>query len=180
MRTVLSLAVAFLLTAAGGLARAQVTDKDWKLHESRSCACSILMPGSPKESQQTYPTDAGDVVATLFILELEGGSVAYLLGYNDYKAELVASSDPQVMLDGARDGAVSNVSGKLISEKKITLDGNPGRELKIEAPQDNVVFARVYMVKQRLYQALVVMPKSKLRDGEVKKFLGSFKLLRKK
>jgi hypothetical protein len=148
---------------------------EWKEFVSKTGRCAVTMAGTPTETKQTFDTDAGPVEATLYMLEADNGFVAYLMGFNDFPAELVAKSDPQTMLDGARDGAVRNVGGKLIEEKKISIEGHPGRYLKVSA-EDNLVFARVYLVKNRLYQALVVFPTKTLRQGDVDKFLTSFRL----
>ncbi len=169
------------LVAVAGLAAsvAHAAD-DWSTLTSDGGGFTISMPGKPTESKQTYDTDGGPVEAVLYMLELDGGNVAYLAGYNDFKKEQIEGRNPQDMLDGARDGAVANVNGKLVKETKITLDGNPGRELKVEAPGDMLVFARVYLVKNRLIQALVVMPKKTLKEKDVTRFLTSLALIKKK
>ncbi|MDI6790005.1 MAG: hypothetical protein QME44_04875 [Thermodesulfobacteriota bacterium] len=67
-------------------------------------------------------------------------------------------------MDGSRNGAVSNVNGKLIMELKISLDGNPGREIVIDAKagngQDVTVIACAYLVGNRMYQVLIGAPKA--------------------
>jgi hypothetical protein len=176
VRFILSLSMVAVASAA---TTAHAAD-EWKTLTSEKGAFTISMPGTPTESQQTYDTDAGPVTATLYMLELDGGNVAYLAGFNDFDKKQVAGKDPQDMLDGARDGAVANVQGTLVKETKITLDGNPGREILVQAPGDMLVYARVYLVKNRLLQALVVMPKKTLKEGDVTKFLTSITLLKKK
>jgi hypothetical protein len=174
----LPFALATLALLAGTASAAE-----WKEFESKTGKCAVMMPGTPTENKQTFPTDAGPVEATLYMLESDGGDVAYLMGFNDFPADLVAQSDPNTMLDGARDGAVKNVGGKLLEEKKITINGYPGREIKVSAQGENgenIVYARVYLVKNRLYQALVVFPKKILRQADVTKFLTSFRLTTKK
>lgn len=172
--------VAFSLVAFSSVALA--ADK-WKTHTSEAGGFTFSMPGTPTETKQTYDTDAGPVEAILYMLEKDGGNVAYLAGFNDFDPKLVAGNDPQDMLDGARDGAVKNVQGKLVDEKKITLDGHPGRELKVitkSGDDEMLVFARVYLVKNRLIQSLVVFPKKTLREKDVARFLGSVALIKKK
>jgi len=102
------------------------------------------------------------------------------VGYSDYPEEMVKESDPEKILDGSRDGAVRNANGKLVLENKISLDGNPGRELVIDAKgkggQDATMKARVFLVKNRLYQVMVVAPKGQVSGAEIDDFLKSFKL----
>lgn len=139
---------------------------------------SVMTPVSLKETVQAVDTAVGSVDIHLFIGEK--GNSAYMVGYSDYPAEIIEQSDPAAMLDGARDGAVSNISGTLISETAITLDGNPGRELVITAKVDDSdadVKARIYMVGNRLYQVLVIGVKGEVTPEDADAFLQSFKLL---
>lgn len=49
------------------------------------------------------------------------------------------------MLDGARNGAVVKMNGSLIYEKKISLDGIPGREFSANLPDRFIMTERVYI-----------------------------------
>jgi hypothetical protein len=109
------------------------------------------------------------------MLSYPDNSAFYAVAFVDYPKEAVASSKPDDLLDGARNGAVEKVKGKLESEEKITMNGFPGRELRIAAPGDLKLSARIYMVKARLYQTIVVAPKAKEVAGNTKRFLDSFK-----
>jgi hypothetical protein len=81
------------------------------------------------------------------------------------------------MLDRLRDGFVSSFKGKLVDEKKIQLDGNPGRDLRIQpSAADHLFRARVFMLKGHVYQITARGPKDKVASREVDEFLDSFKL----
>jgi hypothetical protein len=86
------------------------------------------------------------------------------------------------MLDASRDGSVAKVSGKLIREGKLTLMGNPGRELVIETgsqtgPEIRRLQGRLFIVGNRMYQIMVVAPKDQKSRPEPGAFLQSLKLL---
>jgi hypothetical protein len=150
----------------------------WEEFSSREGAFSVLMPGRPTEKSQKANTPAGAIEIHLFALEQ--GGFAYIVGYNDYPEAIVRAANVDKMLDGARDGAVSNTQGKLLSELIISMDKYSGRELRIEAPDGkHTTRVRIYMVKNRLYQALVVTSKEDSYSSDVTKFLDSFKLLDK-
>jgi hypothetical protein len=157
-----------------GLAPAAAMAQEWKDFSSNECRCSAQFPGTPQQKTQTMQTKVGSLDAKMIMLEVPGAAF-YALAFVDYPKDKVGDAKPDGLLDGARDGAVSNVKGKLASETKISMNGYPGRELKIEAPGDLALHARLYMVKERLYQSLVVMPKAKEASGDSKKFLDSFK-----
>jgi hypothetical protein len=130
------------------------------------------------EASQSVPTAAGDI--DIYTYTAENDNAAYVVAYSDYPAEIVEQTDPAMILDGGRDGAVGNVGGTLVSEDQIELDGNPGRSLVIDAETDDgqaaTINARIYLVENRLYQALVVVPKDGEDKVDIQGFLDSFTL----
>ncbi|MFO0818267.1 MAG: hypothetical protein U1A77_10020 [Pirellulales bacterium] len=89
----------------------------------------IEMPGEPKASNQKIDTVAGQIEVTLYILEVDG--LAYLVNSTSIPPNApMATIDER--LNGARDGALQNTKGKLVSEKKIKVGVNQGRDLVIE------------------------------------------------
>jgi hypothetical protein len=67
-------------------------------------------------------------------------------------------------------------SGKLLSDKDISLESFPGREVRIE--KDKKVWTlRAYIVKGRMYQLMTTEPKAKEKSLDTEKFFDSFRLL---
>jgi hypothetical protein len=161
--------LAFVVALAPAIALAQ----DWKEFNSEDCRCSAAFPGTPQPKTQGMQTKVGTLEAKMFMLEMP--NAFYAMAFVDYPKEAMGKQSPDQLLESARDGAVGNVKGKLASETKISMNGYPGRELRIEAPGDLALVARLYLVKERLYQILVVMPKAKEGTADAKKFLDSFK-----
>jgi len=175
MRTLLiGLAVLGLgLALSSGAAHAQAGD--WKTLTSKAGRFTVMMPGEAKEQKQDVPTPAGKITMTMYILEKDG--TAYFATFNDYPAELIQKSEADTLLDGARDGAVGNVKGKLLEEKKIKVDAFPGREITFEALGGMFIGrSRIYLVKERLYQVMVLSPKAAGLPKDAGKYLDSFKL----
>lgn len=139
----------------------------------------VTAPAALQETTQAVEAQSGKLDLRLFYTQQD--DIGYFVSYCDYPPEVVQKADPEKMLDGARDGAVSNAKGKLLQETKITLAGHPGREMLIEAISEmgsaSIIKERLFMVKNRLYQVVVVAPRSKVGDKEVDAFLQSFKLL---
>jgi hypothetical protein len=150
----------------------------WKEFSSSEGAFSILVPGTPNEQAISVNTEAGSIDGHLFMVGRK--DMSYLVAYADYPDTLIQKRTPDAMLDGARDGAVANAQGKLLGELVISINGYPGRELKIESPDgQGIMKARIFMVGHRLYQVGVVTPKEKALSRNIGKFLDSFKLLKK-
>jgi len=83
------------------------------------------------------------------------------------------------VLDYLRDGALSGTNGKakLVGETDISIEGHPGRELRVEYP-DGFSIARIYLVRNRIYQVFASIPADKkAQEPTVVKILDSFKLL---
>ncbi|MBP7688077.1 MAG: hypothetical protein KA765_09220 [Thermoflexales bacterium] len=146
---------------------------------SKSGGFSVMTPATLKESTQSADTAIGQIDMHTFLAEV--GNRAYIVVYADYPAEIMQQSDPEQILDGGRDGAADNLKGQILSENTLTLDNHPGREFVINATaQDNLemtVQARLYLVKNRLYQIMLAAPQSEFKSSDADAFLKSFKLL---
>jgi hypothetical protein len=138
---------------------------------------TVQMPGQPKEQTNKVNTAIGPIDVHLFV-SAPDPNTAYIVGYSDYPEEMIKKSDSQKILDGARDGAVKNVNGKLDSEKKITIDGHPGRDFSI-ATEHFEGRDRIYLVNNRLYQVMMVGSRDFVTSKDAEKFLDSFKLTEK-
>lgn len=146
---------------------------------SKSGGFSVMTPATLKESTQSTDTAIGPIDIHTFLAEV--GNRAYVVGYSDYPAEIMRQSDPEQILDGSRDGAADNLKGQVISENSLTLDNHPGREFVINATAQNnlkmTVKARIYLVKNRLYQVMLATPQNEFNPSDADAFLKSFKLL---
>lgn len=169
---IITLMLAFFLASCS----APPTSKEFKSEAGRF---ELMTPVELQESVQPVETQGGKLDLHLFTGQLD--DIAYIVGYCDYAPELAKPDNAEAMLDGARNGAVGNSHGKLVSEANISLAGYPGRELVIEAAAEDrppmTIKGRLFMVKNRLYQVTVVAPRGKAGDKVIDDFLQSFKLL---
>lgn len=150
---------------------------DWQTFKTPKGGFSASFPGAPTEQTQSVKTPTGkDIEVTLYALELKKGEGTLAIGFSDYPPEVFKTGTDDKRLDNARDGAVLSAKGKLKSEKKITLGNAPGRELLIESESRGSVRTRLYAVKNRLYQAMVVGPRKLVDSKEAAKFLDSFQI----
>lgn len=147
---------------------------------SQSGEFSVITPKRLQENIQTEDTpDGGQVDIHLFSAETH--NAAYMIGYSNYPEQAFVGIDPQLVLANSRDGAVSSVGGTLVSDSETSLQGHPGRELRIEGAveqgQELVVHSRMFLVRNRLYQVMVIVPSTQALTADMEGFLGSFKLL---
>jgi hypothetical protein len=166
----------FFLTGflfAGAVCAEDKPAPKWEEFKSEPGRFSVQLPGKPSEQVRTAKTSGGMVMLHFFTVQTD--KVAYMVGYVDYPAATVQEQGPDTLLEGNRDSFIATVKGKLNLDKKITLDGNPGREITVETDQGPKFRLREFVVKERVYQVLA--RSSDLTQPEVARFEDSFKLL---
>ena len=154
--------------------------QEWKTFSSVSGGFSILTPGTPIEKQLMQETPMGKIFVTTF--RINSKSSSYFIGYNDYPDDFIRRSNINGLLDGARDGSIGNLNGRLLTQHNISVNGYPGREYVAEfmfkKPGDSTVKTRAYLVNNRLFQISVMSIKGEVSVAQQNKFLNSFTLLK--
>ncbi len=107
------------------------------------------------------------------IVAVDGGNVVHMVTYGDYPKSVVQNANTDQMLDNVRDGMRRGAKGQLREEKKITLDGHPGREFTMSVADGNYR-ARIYLVNECLYQVIYIGPDAK--SAKTDRFFDSFAL----
>jgi hypothetical protein len=140
----------------------------------------VLMRSEPHYSKQELDTPAGKMTA--FLYSSDRPNSYYAVGYSDYPLALVIGADSQQIFSGVRDTWVRRIGGRLVrTDSKLKLAGtHPGLEFEAEGRAngaDAFVQARIYMVEQRLYQVIAMGRKNEVPQGEINRFLDSFRLV---
>jgi hypothetical protein len=149
-----------------------VQTPEWKSYSYPADGFKASYPSEPEVQKRDVPTDAGSFELRSYIGEV--APVALFVGVCDY-GQSAAGRDPEVLLQGAESGALTNSKSHELSQKKITLGIYHG--LEFESESDAAHFsARIYLVGTTLYQTLVVSPLEK-PYAETTRFLDSFQLV---
>lgn len=168
--------VVLLFTVLAASARGDDSSQ-WKEFVAKEGQFKVSMPGAPKQNKLDTESDFGKGV--LYMNVVVAGKTMYAANYSDFPAEVKKATLKQVY-DSSRDGAVTNMDGKLVSEKDVKLGEHPGREIRIDVAEGKRLFrVRVYLVDQRLYQVVVFGTPEAATSKEADKFLDSFKLTEK-
>lgn len=142
-------------------------------HTSEDGLYSVIFPAEPSSSEKKVASTGGNL--TIQTTRAEFAGVIYSVTFTDYPESFGAVSADKV-LDGVRDGMKGN-DGSIKKEEKTSLDGVPGRELRIEAGK-NAIRCRTFLVKQRLYQVMVTASskdsKGTVDGDEAEQFFRSF------
>ncbi len=148
--------------------------EEFKPYRSDEGRFSILLPDEPEREIQKVDAPIG----TLEFIIYQAGSerMGCVVGYVDYPQKMFENVDIKKMLDGARNGVVEKVNGKLKYEKVLDFHGNTAREFEIKVPEKATIKARVILIGNRLYHLMAVSASKKVLDKNCPKYFDSFKV----
>jgi hypothetical protein len=131
---------------------------------------SIVFPSEPTLHEQTVPLADGSSIPLAF----------YVTDSPSTELGTAATTYPPgsvVSLEGARDGAISNISGTQTSSDPINLQGREGLQFTGTVHDGQLTYlARVYRDDVTLYQVFaVVVGEAAFDDPEVAAFFDSFR-----
>jgi len=140
----------------------------------------IRFPAVPKEFEGTADTQLGRIPLHFVVL---AAGVTHAVNYTDYPMNIEQPGRAKGVLDDARDGGLARVADeepRLISETDVSVEGHPGRFLRVELKGDAVLRHKIVLVGNRVYVLSVGTPKRPDAQPEYDKlaavFFDSFKL----
>jgi hypothetical protein len=149
---------------------------EWNKFVSPDDQFSVNFPTHPKRESDIVNTPDGK--AELIQYMSKKGNILYAVMYGDYPAKGIIGKSQDELLNNARDGAVNNVQGKILSETIISKEGYPGREFAVKVEPNSVVTAQIVLRNNRIYQVMVVAPSDELFTSKRRQFLDSFEMLK--
>jgi len=164
-----------LLLVACAFLSQPASAQTWAEFRPEGVGYSVEMPGEWTVTSQDIPTAVGPIKAHM--ATVNSGARAYMTMYTSYPDENVRGRPVAPILDGARDGAVSNVKGKLRKEEKLVVSNLPARQIIIDTPQGLVLVGRFFLMESTLVQALVAGPANIENEADTKRFVGSLKVV---
>jgi hypothetical protein len=153
---------------------------EWKEFTPTDGSFTIQFPGTPTEFKKSVKLSSGTAEVVLFEMALPGGDGRLAVGFTEFPEGSIKPGTEDKRLDNARDGAVASTKGTLVKQKILLLNNCPGRELLIKIDADTKAVVRLFAVKNRLYQMVVIGSGQRRALLEAAKFLASFKLVRER
>ncbi len=149
--------------------------QDWQEYTIEGSDFYVKLPEPPEKKVQEIPSTQG--IITMNMLTCIDGQMNFIVSFSDYPATSLNNVNLDSFFIQARDGAVKNIQGKLISEKIIKYNDYPGREIKFSVMEEKaMVKNRFYLVKNRLYQVMAIVDPLQLYTDPVEKYFASFRL----
>ena len=147
----------------------------WTEFRSEEGQFSVLMPQKPVAQTATVETAQGRFEQHAFIAA--HNPLMCMVAYSDLPNQSLVGDNVDAFFDGVGSEFVKHGGGKLVSQTSMTLDGHPGREMKVQMFRGELRI-RMFLVGARLY-LLSLTKYDKSLDSEAEtlnKFFGSFKL----
>ncbi|MCB0399014.1 MAG: hypothetical protein KDD26_05200 [Winogradskyella sp.] len=158
-----------------------ITAQDWEKYKSEDLAFVAEFPGTPEKTVEQIQTAVGelDMHMIAYSSSTAGDNVYYGVIRSDYPEEQFSNMSEEKIksvLDGAVNGAVSNVSGTLESDENIILNGYPGRKIKIKTTGVEL-FMNAYLVDNVMYVTQVIAMEGTVNTKNLNFFLDSFDII---
>ncbi|MBD2245491.1 hypothetical protein [Nostoc sp. FACHB-888] len=161
----------------------QPVQPQWKLYTAPDGRFTILMPGSPDRNTQSQKTYMGEIDLEIFVAQPPKQQVAYVVAYNDFPYSYGQITDPQTVLNNARDMALKTTKSNLISQRNIRSSNNhPGKEIEYINSGGKITKSRMYVAEGRLYQVMAITTKKQQKTlaKTITGYLNSFHVVLKK
>jgi len=158
--------------------------QNWKKYKAEDLQFIAYYPSEPKRTVQKVTTAAGELDMHMIIYSPASGddNAAYSVIRSDYPEEQFKDADEDynsTVLDGAVNGAVSNLQGKLIYDNDVKFNGYPGRSFKIST-QGAFMYINAYLVENSIFAIQVICLEAKDKNASIEHFLNSFELIKTK
>ncbi len=142
---------------------------------SKADKYSIYLPGKPQTMSRSVPMPGMGQTKINFI-SVSKAPLSFVVIPMKLPGTPTGASLNQ-FLDGVERGFTMSTSAKLLSRKKISLNGAPGREIVVQAGQ-NLMRGRFFVKGNRSYQIVAVSPRAgqaKYR-AQIAQVLDSFRI----
>lgn len=161
-----------------GISESAIIDSGWMRTTSHDGGFSIDMPGRPTRERLPVPTVMGGLELTSWLLETPDGGTTYGVGYFDNPSVEGEVGSSDVLLAGARDGALKELGAIKVDEEETTLGEVPGLKVDVKIPAEEATGTVVFYLRgSRLFQLVNIRLQ---RVGETsmadERFFGSFKI----
>ena len=148
--------------------------KDWYNYTAKDSSYSAKFPGQPEEENQSTNSPLGELKYIQASYLDNANSRIYLMMSIKYPVS-PSQYDVEKGLDGVRDGQARGSKYTVTSEKKISFNGFPGREIILQGKQGELIKSHIFIDPQgpTLYQMMVGADDGNLAFPEAQAFLNS-------
>jgi len=184
-----SLAIFFVIFLIGCTnSEKRSAEKDWIILNIKEKNCEIAFPYAAYKThkEEYYVDNIGKVYSYEIDLnsqKLKDENLAYKFAIYDYP-EFKFYDSPEIInefLRGTSENLLVSFNASKLSDKKININGFPGKELYYYMASQAVYFTtRMYIINGKQYSLTVISDKNNLANKSITKFFNSFKIINNK
>ena len=151
--------------------------EDWTGYTSQDGTMSVKFPEKPTTQDLSGNTAIGRLNFRMIVYENAKKDVAFMISKVNYPVD-PSEYDVKGGLNGAMQGAVTQVKGTLVSQKDIKMFGLPGKEMVIKTGKGPTIRARVFIDGKvpALYQIQVFSSANFVNGAKADAFFDSFSI----
>src|ERR1022692_60301 len=146
--------------------------------------CKIYFPQRPVDQMGTVATDKGELKVNIYsykaAAKAKDENLAYVLSVTQYPDSVILlenQDQTEAFFKNSVDGIVNNYHGKLLSQSNTTIQGFPGRQVKLDLQQGGAIMnIRFYLVKNTMYMLETITTAVKDPNNSMKRFMNSFEI----
>ncbi len=158
--------------------------QEWEKYKNEDLNLVAYFPQTPKITIQKVETAVGTLDMHMVMHSPTSGddNAIYSLIRSDYPKEQfenTTSEGNDKVLDGAVNGAVNNVKGKLVFDNKINFNGYPGRSIKILIT-GGFIYINAILVENSMYIVQVICLTANDENKSINRFMDSFDIIKTK
>ncbi|SDS36724.1 hypothetical protein SAMN04515667_2014 [Formosa sp. Hel1_31_208] len=162
-----------------------VDAQEWITYKSTELGYSARFPVEPEFQTQGVSTAVGELQMKMAMATPnteDDDNLIYSVIRSEYPGEgFIDATDDFIknVLDGAIEGAVTNVQGTKIYDESVSFNNYPARYVKIEIT-GAFLYLNAYLVENMIYITQVICTPENDKNTSIKKFQESFELIKVK
>jgi hypothetical protein len=151
---------------------APVDMSDWTKVAPAEAGFAIYMPEMPDERRSTVRAGERNLDLVQYVLSMDEKG-AYLVMFSELPAG--RTTPENAILRAARDRIVESLRGRLLNEDRIQQGQVSGIEIQVRANDGNVIRQQIFVVANRLVQAIASGPEQFVNSSATEKYFRSLR-----
>lgn len=146
----------------------------WRDFSQTDYGFTVRLPGEPhKETVKINPNDSRLDMHNWIAIGENG--LVYQVAFQQLLAVPENDYNANIYIESLRDGLAEGIEGKVVSERRITLNGHPGREFKIKSAKMRAL-GRLFLVGSRVYILNLMTANGEVNQSAANDYFDSLKI----
>ena len=169
MKNILIIALLFCIASTG------YSQETWETYSIPSSEFTVKLPGEPERGVKS--TESNELKIDMEYMIVETDTISFFAFYSIFPPNYIDFTKKELFYQKAVDTVLNKIGGKLIFQNIDSIDGHEGVYIKVKLKESkSVLYAKIFLVGERLVQLLAICPNSFQNSIDIVKFFESFKV----